>query len=161
MKVPADCPGELNKEERKKLKAERQAATNRLITPENGPLSHVSDDSLARSNTMNSASSQSARHSVVSGPQTPSEEAPSGTPPKATTPVAAAKTTGGPVKRNRIMAPPPTAYVSQPPAGGTNGTSDREEKKGKMLYQFDAGGDGELSVAEGKEVVVLESDGKY
>ncbi|KAL7796051.1 hypothetical protein V8C37DRAFT_372966 [Trichoderma ceciliae] len=159
MKVPADCPGELNKEERKKLKAERQAATNRLLTtPDTGSISHVSDESLTRSNTMNSASSQSARHSVVSGPQTPSEEAPSDTPPKATTPVAAAKATAAPVKRNRIIAPPPTAYISQPPTGGTNGIAEREEKKGKMLYQFDAGGDGELSVAEGKEVVVLEPD---
>lgn len=163
MKVPADCPGEQNKEERKKLKAERQAATNRLLTPDTGSLSHISDDSLTRSNTMNSLSSQSARHSVVSGPQTPSEEAPSETAPKAPVPVAATKPTAAaaPAKRNRIIAPPPTAYISQAPGGGTNGTGEREEKKGKMLYHFDAGGGGELSVAEGKEVVVLEPDGEF
>ncbi|KAK1255440.1 hypothetical protein MKX08_009435 [Trichoderma sp. CBMAI-0020] len=166
MKVPADCPGELNKEERKKIKAERQAATNRLLAPDAGSPAHVSEDNLTRSNTMNSASSQSLRQSVVSAPQTPSEDTPSETPPKATTPVAATAkaaavaAVGGaaPPKRNRIIAPPPTAYISHPPAGSTNGIAEREEKKGKMLYQFDAGGDGELSVAEGKEVVVLEAD---
>lgn len=157
MKVPADCPGEQNKEERKKLKAERQAATNRLLTADPATLSHVSDESLTRSNTMNSASSQSARQSVVSGPQTPSEDAPSETAPKAT---AKASTTTAPVKRNRVVAPPPTAYISQPPASHTNGAAEKEEKKAKMLYQFDAGGDAELSVAEGKEVVVVEPDGK-
>ncbi|EHK25698.1 uncharacterized protein TRIVIDRAFT_72791 [Trichoderma virens Gv29-8] len=156
MKVPADCPGEQNKEERKKLKAERQAATNKLLTPD--PAS-MSNESLARSNTMNSVSSQSARQSVISGPQTPSEDAPSEVAPKAAAPVAAAKTTtAAPAKRNRVVAPPPAAYISQPPAGSTNGIVEKEEKKGKMLYAFDAGGDGELSVAEGKEVVVLEAD---
>lgn len=168
MKVPADCPGELNKEERKKIKAERQAATNRLLAPGAASPAHVSEDNLTRSNTMNSASSQSLRQSVVSAPQTPSEDTPSETPPKATTPVAATAkaaavaAVGGaaPPKRNRVIAPPPTAYISQAPAGGTNGIAEREEKKGKMLYQFDAGGDGELSVAEGKEVVVLEVDGE-
>ncbi|KAL7933227.1 hypothetical protein V8C35DRAFT_305241 [Trichoderma chlorosporum] len=155
MKVPADCPGEQNKEERKKLKAERQAATNKLLTPD--PAS-MSNESLARSNTINSVSSQSARQSVISGPQTPSEDAPSEVAPKATAPVAAAKTTAAAPAKRRVIAPPPAAYISQPPAGTTNGIAEREEKKGKMLYQFDSGGDGELSVAEGKEVVILESD---
>ncbi|TFB07661.1 Protein BZZ1, partial [Trichoderma ghanense] len=157
MKVPADCPGEQNKEERKKLKAERQAATNRLLAADPAAVSHVSDESLTRSNTMTSVSSHS-RHSVVSAPQTPSEDAPSETAPKAVTAAAKAPTAAAPVKRNRVIAPPPTAYISQPPAGSLNGILEREEKKGKMLYQFDAGGDGELSVAEGKEVVVLEPD---
>ncbi|KAH0530929.1 hypothetical protein TsFJ059_005499 [Trichoderma semiorbis] len=157
MKVPADCPGEQNKEERKKLKAERQAATNKHLTPD--PAS-MSNESLARSNTMNSVSSTSARQSVISGPQTPSEDAPSEMAPKATAPAAAVKTTAAApaAKRNRVIAPPPTAYISAPPAGSTNGNVEREEKKGKVLYQFDAGGDGELSVAEGKEVVILEPD---
>ncbi|KAL7810302.1 hypothetical protein V8C44DRAFT_332880 [Trichoderma aethiopicum] len=157
MKVPADCPGEQNKEERKKLKAERQAATNRLVAADPAAVSHVSDDNLTRSNTMTSVSSHS-RQSVTSGPQTPSEDAPSETTPKLIAAAAKAPTAAAPVKRNRVIAPPPTAYISQPPAGSLNGLLEKEEKKGKMLYQFEAGGDGELSVAEGKEVVVLEPD---
>lgn len=159
MKVPADCPGEQNKEERKKLKAERQAATNRLVAADPAAASHVSDENLTRSNTMTSVSSHS-RQSVLSAPQTPSEDAPSEAAPKVIAAAAKAPATAAPAKRNRVIAPPPTAYISQPPAGSLNGILEREEKKGKMLYQFEAGGDGELSVAEGKEVVVLEPDGK-
>jgi hypothetical protein len=41
-----------------------------------------------------------------------------------------------------------------------NGGS-KEEKKGKMMYSFDATGDGELSAPEGRDVILLEEDGKW
>lgn len=59
------------------------------------------------------------------------------------------------------MAPPPAAYISELPGSAVqNGGADKEEKKGKMLYGFDASGDGELSVGEGRDVIQLEADGK-
>jgi hypothetical protein len=57
------------------------------------------------------------------------------------------------------MAPPPTAYITDGGASAPNG-GEKEEKKGKMLYAFEASGDGELTVPEGRDVVVLEPDGK-
>ncbi|KAG6090436.1 hypothetical protein E4U15_005028 [Claviceps sp. LM218 group G6] len=165
MKVPADCPGEQSKEERKKLKAERQEAANRLIVRDLTAPAHVAElPNLSRSNTMNSLSSHSARRSA-SGQATPANldtvEEPSSAPPvpagrPSISPSASGATT---TTRKRMVAPPPTAYVSGMLGGGaTNGSSDKGEKKGKMLYPFDASGDGELTVSEGREVVLLEPD---
>ncbi|KJZ73868.1 hypothetical protein HIM_06761 [Hirsutella minnesotensis 3608] len=107
MKVPADCPGEQSKEERKKLKIERQEAANRLLSPDTRP-AHVADtQDLSRT--------------------------------------------------KRVMAPPPSSYITD---GGANGAGMRDEdrRRGKMLYAFEASGEGELSVAEGRDVVQLEPD---
>ncbi|PFH60446.1 hypothetical protein XA68_10921 [Ophiocordyceps unilateralis] len=174
MKVPADCPGEQTKEERKKLKTERQEAANRLLAPDPRP-AHVAESSssssaLARSDTMNSLSSLSARRPA--GPRTPTTDdghegsfssattRPSST--AVTTPTTANTVSSG-IKsptsgaRKRVMAPPPAAYVSE---GGANGVAAREEerRRGKMIYAFEASGDGELSVPEGREVTQLEPD---
>jgi hypothetical protein len=168
MKVPADCPGEQSKEDRKKLKAERQGAASATLKPSNGHSQTAELPKLSRTNTMNSLSSgyaHSARRSVsgisVTSPRTPTEErspaeleAPKSPPP----PAAAAPAVSKPAARPRVMAPPPTAYISELPASGPNGSSDKP--KGKMLYPFEATGDGELSVAEGREVTVLEPDGR-
>lgn len=152
MKVPADCPGEKTKDERKKLKAERQEAANQLLAPDTAPNPHVNEMSeLSRSNTMNSLSSHSARR--VSGAQTPTtEDAPSEQARSTVVPAPAAR-------KNRMMAPPPAVYVNSGPANGSD--SHKDEKRGKMMYAFDAGGDGEVSVDEGKEVVLVEPDGTY
>lgn len=160
MKVPADCPGEQNKDERKKLKAERQAAANALLKPDAAAPNYVeggsasSQTDLSRSDTMNSLSSHSARRSV-SGQLSPTSEEGPDAPPR---PSISSATSGGTMRKNRVMAPPPAAYISNggPPA---NGGAEKEEKKGKMLYTFDASGDGELSAQEGREVVLLEPDG--
>ncbi|PNY27535.1 Protein BZZ1 [Tolypocladium capitatum] len=162
MKVPPDCPGEQTKEERKKLKAERQEAANKLLSPDPGPPSHVAElPDLTRSNTMNSLSSRSAQRSV-SGRHTPAEEAGAAAeteaaPGRSVSP--AKNPTGG---RRRMAAPPPAAYISEPPGIAVsvhaNGNGDKEERKGKMLYAFEASGEGELTVQEGREVVQLETD---
>lgn len=175
MKVPADCPGEQSKEDRKKLKTERQEAANSLLKPTDGPSGSTSElPNLSRTNTMNSLSSgyaHSARRSIsgsVSAPRSPAEELPGSSdhsepapaapaaappPPNATKPSAA---------RPRVMAPPPSSYVTELPGSGPNGSSQAAEKqKGKMLYGFEANGDGELSVAEGRDVVILEPDGEF
>ncbi|KAK2596700.1 Protein BZZ1 [Conoideocrella luteorostrata] len=160
MKVPADCPGEQNKEERKKLKAERQEAANRLVVQDPAAPSHVAElPDLSRTNTMNSLSSHSARRSA-SGLGTPAEldasEAPAAAASRPSlSPNPSSVTTS---TRKKMAAPPPTAYISELPGSGVNGHGDKEEKRGKMLYTFDATGDGELSVSEGREVVLLEPD---
>ncbi|KAF9765101.1 hypothetical protein IL306_002669 [Fusarium sp. DS 682] len=160
MKVPPDCPGEQTKDERKKLKAERQDAANKLLKPSATMTSVHSNASdgpeLTRSNTMTSLSSHSARPSLsgsISGQLSPSEE----TPPDAGRPsISSAKSTNT-LRKNRIMAPPPAAYITDSGAGETNGGT-KEEKRGKMLYAFEASGEGELTVQDGRDVVLLEPD---
>lgn len=156
MKVPATCPGEQTKEEKKKLKAERQEAANGLKSP-TGPTDGVSElPTMSRSNTMNSLSSgyaASAHRSVSGGPpKTPTEEAPP----------AAKPTISGPntLRKNRVVAPPPTAYISELPGSAVNGSAASNEQKGKMLYGYEANDGGELTVGDGKEVTILESDGE-
>ncbi|XXH03382.1 hypothetical protein Hte_009780 [Hypoxylon texense] len=153
MKVPAECPGELSKDERKKYKAERQSAAGALLKPPTGPPDHAAElPALSRSNTMNSLSSgyaASANRSIsgsVVSPRTPAEE----TPPEPSGPRPA-------VKKTRLVAPPPAAYISELP-GSSVPAKTTTEQKGKMLYSFEANGDGEVSVTEGREVIVLEPD---
>lgn len=167
MKVPPDCPGEQSKDERKKLKAQRQAAATQLLKPEANAsvTSHNSHPSIAelpgleRSNTMNSLSSHSARRSV-SGQLSPTDEAGPASTEAAPRPSISSAKSGTTVKRNRVVAPPPVAYISELPGSGLNGGADKDEKRGKMIYGFDASGEGELTVAEGKEVTLVEEDGK-
>lgn len=161
MKVPADCPGEQNKDERKKLKAERQEAANRLVVRDAAAPAYVAElPDLSRTNTMTSLSSHSARRSA-SGRGTPAEMDAGDSVPAATAgrqSISPSTSGVATTARKRMAAPPPTAYVSEPAGGGVNGSGDKDEKKGKMMYSFDASGDGELSVSEGREVVLLEPD---
>ncbi|KAI1501957.1 hypothetical protein F5X99DRAFT_380984 [Biscogniauxia marginata] len=158
MKVPAECPGELSKEERKKIKAERQAAAGTLLTPTSNPPEHVAElPDLSRSNTTNTMNSLSSgyaasAHRSVSGPATnlrsPTEEP---KPPEPSGP--------RPVRKSRMVAPPPTAYISELPGSPANGLAAKgPEQKGKMLYTFEANGDGEVSVPEGRDIAILEPD---
>ncbi|KAI0100127.1 hypothetical protein GGR51DRAFT_371877 [Nemania sp. FL0031] len=156
MKVPAECPGELSKDERKKVKADRQAATGNLLKPAPGTPEHVAElPDLSRSNTMNSLSSgyAASAHRSISGqvttPRSPAEE---------TTPeLPGSRPTA---RKPRLVAPPPSAYISELPGSSVSDSSlaKATEQKGKMLYAFEAGGDGEISVAGGQEVTILESD---
>lgn len=162
MKVPADCPGEKNKEERKKLKTERQAAANALLSPDSAAGSHVnvSSTDLTRSNTMTSLSSHSARRSI-SGQHTPvgdDDAASTFNGQGSTAPPTTAPPPTAAARKNRMMAPPPSSYANDSSAGA-NGHS-KDEKRGKMLYSFEANGEGELSVQEGREIILVEPDGK-
>ncbi|KAK4248790.1 hypothetical protein C7999DRAFT_40052 [Corynascus novoguineensis] len=157
MKVPAECPGEQSKEERKKLKQERQEAANSLLKP-TGPPEHVAElPSLSRSDTVTSGRSGYAASSQrsMTGALSPAEEAPPEI-PTATRPSSTSAPTAA--RKNRVIAPPPTAYISELPGSAPNGSSQGSEQKAKMLYSFEAGGAGELSVPEGREVTVLEPD---
>ncbi|KAI0456956.1 hypothetical protein F5B21DRAFT_466338 [Xylaria acuta] len=156
MKVPAECPGELSKEERKKSKADRQAATGTLLKPAPGTPDHVAElPDLTRSNTMNSLSSgyAASAHRSISGQVTNPRSSEDTTTPELPGSRPAAR-------KPRLVAPPPTAYISELPGSSVNGsnTTKTNEQKGKMLYSFEAGGEGELSASEGQEVSIVEPD---
>ncbi|EFW99324.1 actin polymerization protein [Grosmannia clavigera kw1407] len=165
MKVPAECPGEQNKEERKKLKQERQEAANALLKPGVSGGGSASDSvsdlpNLSRSNTMTSLSSgyATSAHRSISGARSPTagEEAAPPAVEMATSPrVSSSSVT---TRKSRILAPPPAAYITELPGSSPGGGPSAETAKGRMLYSFEASGDGELSVPEGREVVILEPD---
>ena len=153
LKVPADCPGEQSKEEKKRLKTERQASAN-LAPPQTngGPPEGVTELSdLTRSNTMNSLSSgyATSAHRSVSGKNPASESA---------------QDAGGGIsssaRKHRVVAPPPTAFVHEAPTDAPNGGSGRAgEPRGRMLYTYQASGEGEITVDEGTDVIIVEPDG--
>lgn len=165
LKVLADCPGEQSKDERKKLKTDRQQAANTALPQANGSGLDGGRESpaLSRSNTMNSLSSgyAASANRSVSGTNLHTPDDHSGPDRSASLSVASKAPAG---RRNRIVAPPPAQYISGPSgtgtAGGGGATSHASEQHGKMLYSYQAQGDGELSVDEGQEVRIAEPDGK-
>ena len=65
-------------------------------------------------------------------------------------------------RRNRIVAPPPAQYIKDD--GGdlaASATSSKPlEQKGRMLYAYQQNGEGEITIAEGRDVIILEPDGE-
>jgi hypothetical protein len=160
MKVPAECPGEQTKEEKKKLKAERQEQAGAMpaldITPSNGT---SAAPSLTRQNTMNSLSSgyaASANRSLSNVTSQP----PSAT-ASATEPAAPAATKPATTAPRRVLAPPPAQYVSSPASESPAGPAKSGEPRGKMLYPYQAQGPDEITVQEGDDVDIIEPDGKF
>jgi hypothetical protein len=160
MKVPAECPGEQNKEERKKSKQERQAAANSLLKPNPSQPSISELPALSRENTMNSLSSgyAASAHRSIAGPMSPTEETPPESLSSRSASTAATTGGGGTARKSRVLAPPPASYVSELPGSTPNGSGSATEQRGKMMYSFEAGGDGELTIPEGREFVLLEPD---
>lgn len=155
LKVPADCPGELNKEQKKAMKAERQAAAQaRVVAPpasSNGNSAQTSSlqrsDTIGSMNTLSSGYAASANRSVSGMTVRTSEETPTAAPPA---PAAIPTSVPG---RHRVMAPPPTQYVKP-----NENDMASEEQTGKMLFTYEANGDGEVTVSEGVEFTVVEPD---
>lgn len=157
MKVPAECPGEQTKDEKKKLKAERQEQANSMKNPAKDGLSD--SPSMSRTNTMNSLSSGYAasanRSLAASVPMSPPEE----TPAERGDSLSGIASTA--LRKNRVVAPPPSAYINELPGSVPSyGSGASHEQRGKMLYPYDANGNEEITVSEGREVVILEPDGK-
>ena len=149
MRVPAECPGESSKEEKKKLKTERQAAATAPKEYEAAGANGTGPPSLTRQDTMNTLSSgyaASAQRSLSGAPKSTDD---------VTDPTSASSQSAA-GRRGRIAAPPPTALTSgaDPPSNGSS------EQKGKMVYPYQASGDGEITVDEGKELTILEPDGR-
>lgn len=162
MKVPAECPGEQTKEDKKKLKVLRQEQAGAMPVVDVGtPTASTAAPSLTRQNTMNSLSSgyaASTARSVSNVATQPTPESPAEEPlaPVAETKPAAAAAAA---KRNRVLAPPPTAYVTAPPPSDSGMASRSKEPRDKMLYAYQATGSDEVSVEDGDEVVILQPDG--
>jgi formin-binding protein 1 len=186
LKVAADCPGEQNKEGRKKLKAERQVsaasslqrslgsattAAGSSLSPDAGNPSRPSmsgggtNFDLSRSNTMSSLSSgYSANRRTVSGTIVPAVAEADGDAPPVPAPNQSTKPAIGAARKNRIVAPPPAQYLG----GGLNDGHSKEAAElsaiqpgAKMIFAYTATGEGELTVEDGDTVVVVEPDGKY
>ncbi|KAJ5240188.1 hypothetical protein N7468_004807 [Penicillium chermesinum] len=152
MKVPAECPGEQSKEDKKKLKAARQEQAGAVPAIDlDSSAASARAPSLTRQNTMNSLSSgyaASAARSVSNVATQPTTEDPAGEPPApvaATKPAAARRTP-------RILAPPPAAYSRAPNDPAPS------KPRGKMIYAFDASGADEISVQEGEDVTITDPD---
>lgn len=162
MKVPAECPGEQSKEDKKKLKVTRQeqAGATPVVDLDTSPAAAAAP-SLTRQNTMNSLSSgyaaSTARSVSASNLATqPTPERPAEEPPA---PVTETKPSVAAAKRNRVLAPPPSAYVSGPPPT-ERAPSISKEPRGKMMYGYEAGGADEVTVQDGDEVTIVEPDGE-
>ena len=156
LKVPADCPGEQNKEQKKQLKQQRQAETTSApAAPANGRATSSSGadgDSvgLSRSDTINSMNTLSSGRSVSRSSVPTTND--SAEPPK---PDMSSKPRIG-TMRSRVVAPPPTHYVNEPHSASSS-TSD--EQRGRMMYPYQENAQGEITVDEGQEVIVLDPDG--
>lgn len=156
MKVPADCPGEQDKEAKRRLKVERQDAALTHVLEEPIPDRQATASPLVRSDTMNSMNTLSSGYAA---------SAPRSVPDTVISPVDGEE--DGPPKpaprkvstnKPRVLAPPPTAYI---PAPSNGDSGDSSERRGKMLYAYEANGADEVSVDESKDVVILEPDGVY
>ncbi|KAK3681919.1 Protein BZZ1 [Vermiconidia calcicola] len=153
LKVPADCPGELNKEQRKTAKAERQAAAQaQQATPApatngagggggSGPPGLQRSDTMGSMNTLSSGYAASA-HRSVSGTTARSSVVEDGPAPP--------HKIGSATRAHRMVAPPPATMASPTATSG--------DTEGKMLYAYQANGDGEISVPEGQDFALLEPD---
>lgn len=183
MKVPAQCPGVLDKAAKKALKASIAAAV---------PADGIDDNvGLSRSNTMNELSagyvgggamgsqktgskltrttslspaasasaSASASSSSVNTTSTTTTTTTNTAAAAAAAATAAADTVATP-RRNRVIAPPPERYISAPPPGSIAELSAEKEAEviGRMIYAYTATGVGEISVDGNVDVVILEPD---
>ncbi|TGO51157.1 hypothetical protein BCON_0167g00090 [Botryotinia convoluta] len=160
MKVPAECPGEQTKDEKKKLKAERQEAANAVKAPGTSLADSVAElPTMSRSNTMNSLSSgyAASAHRSISA-KSPTEEPPPDAAVDRRRSISSSLKPGGLLKKNRVVAPPPTAYVSELPGSSVADGSASKEPRGRMLYAYDANGGEEVTVSEGEEIAILEPD---
>ncbi|CAD6500974.1 BgTH12-06675 [Blumeria graminis f. sp. triticale] len=162
LKVPANCPGTQNKEQRKKLKTERQEALNSMnpvtVTLVDVPIER---SNTSRTNTMNSHSSGyvASTNRVRSNSRITMEDH---TFQKNEISLNESNEVP-PLRKNRVIAPPPSRYISQVPDSNIvaqhrlNGYSVND-RKAKMLYTYEANGADEITVSEKEEILVLEDD---
>lgn len=168
MKVPAECPGELSKEEKKRLRAQRQEHAGDMpalaASASTGEISDTLDadggggGGSGGSDHTASLPDLTQANTVRSQASTPSS--PAAAAPEADKPAAA--------RPRRVMAPPPAQFVSGGPRIGgagagrrsSSGAAETGAPGGRMLYAYTATGDDEVSVVEGADVVVEERDGK-
>ncbi|KAI6250136.1 hypothetical protein HI914_01135 [Erysiphe necator] len=136
MKVPAECPGEQTRDQKKKIKSERQEAVNSLSSATKSLASvEISPDkpmSRSKMASIERVTSQSDKTPKILG-------------------------------KNRIVAPPPINHVNENPTSEINLIQTLKKKligeqKGIMKYAYEANGEGEVSVKEESEIIVIEPD---
>lgn len=168
LKVPADCPGELNKEQKKAAKTQRQAAAQSNSLPSaqsptsegmNGAGGGQGHSALQRSDTMGSMNTLSSgyaasAHRSVSGTNVRSSMAEDGA---STAPPTARISSSSTAARPRMVAPPPSQYVTSTPNGDSS-ADGAQQQQGKMLYAYTATNDEELSIRENSAFTLLEPD---
>ncbi|KAG8626224.1 hypothetical protein KVT40_005169 [Elsinoe batatas] len=165
MKVPADCPGEVDKAGQKKLKAERQASaqsganSNAQSASPSGAASINGDGAgdgprLSRRDTIGSMSTLSSGYVPASQRSVSGRQDENGTSAVAVDKPKIGGSSAGGVRRNRIVAPPPTTYIHN----GDGASSDDHQQRGKMAYAYQKNGPDEITVEEGDSVVVVEAD---
>lgn len=157
MKVPAECPGEQTKEEKKRLKVERQAEASKAVEAPPPTSNGSGAPTLTRQDTMNSLSSgyaTTAARSVSTATRAqPDQAAADGI----SIPTSSPGVSSTALRRNRIMAPPPVAYVSPSSDDVSLPTTKR---MGRMLYPYEARDVTEVTIAEGREFEIVEPDGE-
>lgn len=150
MKVPAACPGVLDKAAKKALKEEKR--TSMAIGGSNG-----NDTELSRSNTMNSLSSSYSGGRLGTKPSASKLSA--GVNSSATSVELEATPDIAPPRRNRVIAPPPERYIAPPSEPIVElPEHEKREKTGRMIYAYSGTGEGEISVEAGADVVIVEPD---
>ena len=150
MKIPATCPGVLDKAAKKAFKEEKRTSIALNSTAvELGNGDGYSTSGVSRSNTMNSTLSSS--HSTGGGGLRSMRSVGSR--------LSKSNSTTTPTTRSRILAPPPEKYL--PPEDIPELPTEDNSPKGRMLYPYNATGEGEISLEDGKEVSILEPDGMY
>ncbi|KAH0261226.1 hypothetical protein KCU71_g20826, partial [Aureobasidium melanogenum] len=154
MKVPANCPGPLDKEQKKKIKVERQAAASASTPPAANAAAQGSSDSVNDMPRLNRTDTMGSMNTLSSGYAASANRSVSATnvrPPSNSNDSASDLGRSNTAKR-RILAPPPDHYA------GSNGDSADGQPRGKMMYPYQASGDGEVTVDEGAEVTIVEPD---
>ncbi|CAD0044341.1 unnamed protein product [Aureobasidium pullulans] len=128
MKVPANCPA--------------------------NPVAQGSSDSVNDMPRLNRTDTMGSMNTLSSGYAASANRSVSGTnvrPPSNSNDSANDLGRSNTAKR-RILAPPPDHYANG------NGDSGDGQNRGKMMYPYQASGDGEISVGEGAEVTIVEPD---
>ena len=163
LKVPPDCPGELNKEQKKSIKSERQAAASATFTavdqsPSSDSLhsggagaSHANlrrSDTIGSMNTLSSGYATSAQRSASGAagrPLTPQDTTPA--------PASGPPTSSLSARPHRVVAPPPAIYASP---GEVKHSSERQQ--GRMLFAYAATGADEVDIPDNETFTLLEPD---
>jgi hypothetical protein len=147
MRVPAACPGVLDKAAKKALRGEKKA--NTAPGGSNG-----TDSELSRSNTMNSLSSSYSAGRL--GSKRSASKLSKNTSPNTTSLVSEVAGDTTAPRRNRVIAPPPERYIE--PIAELADIGSKQEKTGRMIYAYSGTREGEINVEGGADVVILEPD---
>ncbi|TGZ85498.1 FCH-domain-containing protein [Ascodesmis nigricans] len=172
MKVPAECPGVLDKaakkalKEENKKKAQEAAETNGVELTRSNTISSMSSTHTAKpSLTPGIGSVRMSKSPSISGASIASASSAGGAGgPTSLNATTTTSTSTSAAPRRRIIAPPPERYISPPPVHDSppGSSSGPAKGTGKMLYPFSGDvSEGQLSVSEHETLTILDDDGAW